>query len=42
MDIRRSSPGESEDANLRGIDFHGKVVGDFINRFETMVLEVAK
>jgi predicted SAM-dependent methyltransferase len=40
--IRRSSPGESEDENLRGIDLHGTVVGDFINRFETMVLEATK
>lgn len=42
INIRRSSPGESEDENLRGIDFHGKVVGDFINQFETMVLEAGK
>jgi len=42
IDIHRSSPGESEDGNLRGVDFHGKVVGDFINKFETMVLEAVK
>jgi len=33
-------PGESDDENLRGIESHGKAIGDEdLNRFETMVLE---
>jgi hypothetical protein len=42
INIGRSSPAASEDENLRGIDLHSKVVGDFINRFETMILETVK
>lgn len=37
--VRRSSPGESSDENLRGIDSHGKRVDDEMARFETMVFE---
>jgi predicted SAM-dependent methyltransferase len=36
-------PGESDDENLRGIESHGKVIGDEdLNRFETMVLEARR
>ena len=42
IDITRPAPGKSEDENLRGIDFHGKIVSDDINKFETMVLEANK
>ena len=39
-DIRRYSYGESDDENLRGMEFHGKNVGDEeMGVFETMVFE---
>jgi SAM-dependent methyltransferase len=39
VDIRRCSPGESADDNLRGVESHGRIIGDEMNGFETMVLE---
>ncbi len=40
IDIRRCSPGESADENLRGIERHGEKAGDEeMNVFETMVFE---
>lgn len=40
VDITRYPPGESDDEVLRGIEHHGKAIGDEeMNRFETMVLE---
>ena len=42
-DIVRFATGESDDPELRGVEFHGKVVGDEeMNAFETMVLEARK
>lgn len=38
-DIKRCSPGESADENLRGIEFHAKNVDEEMNIFETMVFE---
>lgn len=38
-DVRRWPPGQSDDPALTGIEWHGKVVGEDINRFETMVLQ---
>ena len=36
-------PGESDDDNLRGIEWHGRDIGDEeINRFETLVLEARR
>lgn len=32
-------PGQSNDQNLRGIEYHGRVIGEEMNNFETMVLE---
>jgi predicted SAM-dependent methyltransferase len=38
--VRRCSPGESDDENLRGIDAHGESVNnDDMARFESMVFE---
>jgi len=43
VDIVRHASGESDDENLRGIELHGKVVGnEAMNRFETMVLEARR
>ncbi len=40
VDIKRYPAGESDDKVLRGIEHHGKAIGDEeMNRFETMVLE---
>lgn len=40
VDLKRHSPGESDDEHLRGIESHGENVGDDeMNRFETMVYE---
>ncbi|MDA0999594.1 MAG: hypothetical protein O2807_03620, partial [bacterium] len=33
--------GESGDPHLRGIDRHGRVMGDELNRFVTLVMEAA-
>lgn len=41
-DVSAHQPGESEDENLRGIESHGKSIGDDINLFETMVFEAVK
>jgi len=40
--VRRWVPGESDDPNLTGIEWHGRVVGEDINRFETMVLQAVR
>lgn len=43
VDITRYAPGESDDEVLRGIESHGKVVGNAdMNLFETMVLEAKR
>jgi len=41
-DIRAYAPGISDCELLRGIEMHGKAVGDHINNYETMVLEARK
>ena len=41
-DIKAYSPGTSDSELLRGIEMHGKAVGDDINDYETMVLEARK
>jgi predicted SAM-dependent methyltransferase len=41
-DLRWFDPGHSEDENLRGLEGHGKRVGDEINRFETMIAEATR
>lgn len=38
-ELRWFAPGESEDENLRGIEGHGRRVGEDMNRLETMVVE---
>jgi predicted SAM-dependent methyltransferase len=40
--IREWPTGESDDPQLRGIESHGKIIGDDMNQFETMVLEGTK
>lgn len=41
--LRRHAPGQSDDANLRGIERHGEYVGsDAAMRYETMVFEAVK
>lgn len=43
VDITRYAPGESDDEVLRGIESHGKAVGNAdMNLFETMVLEAKR
>ena len=34
--------GQSADPNLAGLECHGRIVGDAINEFETMIFEAAK
>ena len=41
-DITVHAPGKSDDLDFQGIDFHGKVIGEDINKFETMILEGSK
>ena len=43
INIKRVEPGQSQDANLRGIEQHGEYVGsEQAMRYETMVLEAQK
>ena len=42
VDMRRYEPGESDDDRLRNLESHGQVIGDEMNRFETMVVEAVK
>ena len=43
VDITHHKPGESGDSVFRGIEVHGKLIGDEdINRFETMALEAKR
>jgi predicted SAM-dependent methyltransferase len=40
VDVRRMEVGESEDSELRGVERHGRAIGDEeVNRFETLVVE---
>jgi SAM-dependent methyltransferase len=41
-ELRWFAPGESKDENLRGIEGHGRRVGDNINRSETMIAEATR
>jgi peptidoglycan/xylan/chitin deacetylase (PgdA/CDA1 family)/predicted SAM-dependent methyltransferase len=41
-DVTGHCPGESDDENLHGIEHHGEIIGDEMNRFETMVLEARR
>jgi predicted SAM-dependent methyltransferase len=42
-DIQRYEPGESGDPALRGVEAHGRAIGDErVNRFETLVLEAVR
>jgi SAM-dependent methyltransferase len=40
--VERCHSGESRDANLRGIDSHGRLIGEEFNRLETMIFEAVK
>lgn len=40
--IRRYRASESDDPELRGIESHGQLVGEFYNQMETLVLEATK
>ncbi len=42
VDIARFDVGQSADGNLRGIEGHGRKIGDEFNRMEAMVLEGTK
>jgi predicted SAM-dependent methyltransferase len=43
IDIQRRQPGESSDPVLRGIETHGRAIGDErVNRFETLVVEAIR
>ena len=39
VDVVRRRPGESDDPVLRGVESHGRVIGEDMNRFETLVVE---
>lgn len=41
-DIRRYTPGESDDPQLRGLEIHQKVIGRMANDYETLVVEACK
>jgi SAM-dependent methyltransferase len=41
-DVQRFRPGQSSDAALANVEFHGQLIGDTANLFETMVLEAVK
>jgi SAM-dependent methyltransferase len=40
--VVRCSPGKSSDRTLRGIESHGRVIGERMNEFETMVMEATR
>jgi len=40
--ITTCCPGESDDENLRGLESHGKQIGQEMNEFETMVFEASR
>ena len=40
--VTRCQPGESDDPVLRGIEMHGKAIGDQWNKLETFVVEATK
>jgi len=42
ISVKRYLPGESDDEQLRGIENHQSLIGDEMNRFETMVLEARR
>jgi predicted SAM-dependent methyltransferase len=42
VDIARWKPGESHDVALRGLEAHGTIMGDALNRFETLVVEAVR
>ena len=42
INITPCTVGESDDAELRGIESHGKVIPEMFNRLETMVVEAIK
>lgn len=43
VDLKRYASGESDDPNLKGLEFHGKVVkNEAMNAYETMVIEARK
>lgn len=41
-DARLCQIGESEHESLRGVESHGKVIGERLNKFETMVMEAVR
>jgi predicted SAM-dependent methyltransferase len=42
-EVMRYEPGESDDPVLRGIETHGRAIGDeMVNRFETLVIEAQR
>lgn len=40
--IQRCEPSASDDFELQNLESHGRLIGDEINRFETMILQAAK
>jgi len=42
LNVTSFRPGESTDKDLRGIESHGKSIGDEMNRFETIVVEATR
>ena len=43
VDIMNRAPGQSDDEILRGVEFHGRIIGnEELNAFETMVMEAIR
>jgi len=42
VEVTQHAPGESDDENLRGLESHGRRIGEEMNRFETMVFEAKR
>lgn len=41
-DVRRFTPGQSQDKNLKGLESHGKSIGEEFNKLESFVVEAVK
>jgi SAM-dependent methyltransferase len=41
-DVCRYNPSESDDAELQNLETHGRLIGEEINNFETMILQAAR
>ncbi len=42
VNVKRYTPGQSQDPNLKGLESHSKSIGEQFNRLETFVVEAVK